>query len=174
MYPTRTERRSDRRLPLKRPVRFRLAGRQVDGQLQDISRSGLKVQASDLPPVACTTVLELCLGDDPAAGHPARVRGQVMWTSRNAAGIRFVEPEGDFVEQLDRLLRGYLLLAGPEDVRDFVEQLFEGASFGDAPDKEGHTVLFDLGRIDTESPTEPEGRSRRTKKRDSDNGNGPG
>jgi hypothetical protein len=146
MYPTRTERRTNRRLPLKRPVRLHFAGQQVDGQLQDISRSGLKLRARELPPVACTTTLELSLGDGTGSTTPARVRGQIMWVSRQSAGIRFVEPEGDFVDQLDRLLRGYLMLADARDVRDFVDQLFEDASFGGTTEEGDASVLSTSGR----------------------------
>ena len=77
-----------------------------------------------------------------------------MWTSLNTAGIRFVEPHGDFVEQLDRLLRGYLLVAEPQDVRGFVDRLFEEASFAPKRDKDGSTVLFDLGRLSDDDAAE--------------------
>lgn len=96
-----------------------------------------------------------------------------MWTSLNTAGIRFVEPHGDFVHQLERLLRGYLLVAEPEDVRGFVDRLFEEASFAPKSEEKGSTVLFDLGRLSADDAAEADtSEHHRPSDHESDSGTG--
>jgi hypothetical protein len=137
------ESRRQPRFPLKEEVHYQVGDARHAGELENISKTGLCIRSEGPLPPHGRLKLEITLprftlaGPSSAESHThtiiATFNGRVIWTRSNMAGVRFVDNPAESLQALEQFIRRYFLIAGADDLRSFVDSLFQSRD-EDRPD----------------------------------------
>lgn len=120
--------RRHQRFPWKKKVNYQTDNRRYLGELKNISIGGLCLKPCQPLLLESTICLELPLPKmSYKEGTTSQVilKGKVVWTTSSLAGIIFNDLPLQSLQILQKFFKKYLLLADPDEVLSFINELFK-------------------------------------------------
>lgn len=100
------DRRASQRFAFFRRIHYVSNGRRLQGLVQDVSGSGVRLLCGTSMPVGTSVIVTLPRSlKGPAFHSPLQLRGYVTWQRSRAVGVRFVNPPRMLTRHISALLR---------------------------------------------------------------------